>query len=293
MTINGALKIIIRQMEISNYRERTITDYKLHVKKFAEKMDLKYVSEISSENIYEWLHSMNVSAQTKLTRLKCLKAFLSKCKENNWIKVVFWRRINVKVDNKVKEGTKDRDINILLSLLDINDFVQLRTAVSAMLGYRCGLRMRSLALLEEKHIDFERKLLVLDGEIMKNHEDLLLPFDDELYELLLELIKQNNIIRREYKVKNNLIFITKKGLTTLSSPTNNILQKRLKIYSEMYELNNINGHALRRGFAKNLLNKGANIAVISKALGHQSLAVTTKYLHLDKDEVAQALREYL
>mgnify|MGYP003580375914 CR=1 FL=1 len=40
------------------------------------------------------------------------------------------------------------------------------------------------------------------------------------------------------------------------------------------------------GFAKSLLNKGANIAEISKALGHSNLALTTKYLHLDKEEVA-------
>ncbi|MES9754451.1 site-specific integrase [Bacillus wiedmannii] len=55
----------------------------------------------------------------------------------------------------------------------------------------------------------------------------------------------------------------------------------------------MNPHALRRGFAKSLLEKGANISVISKALGHSDISVTTKYLYLDVEEIADNLRSYL
>ncbi|MEH7343701.1 tyrosine-type recombinase/integrase [Bacillus sp. JJ1532] len=51
--------------------------------------------------------------------------------------------------------------------------------------------------------------------------------------------------------------------------------KRLNKYSKQLCLKNINSHALQIGFAQNLLEKGANIARISKALGHGNLAVTT------------------
>jgi len=72
-----------------------------------------------------------------------------------------------------------------------------------------------------------------------------------------------------------------------------MIRKRFAKYSVMYGLPNINPHALRRGFAKRLLNKGAHIAFISKALGHSDIAVTTRYLHIDKEEVANNLRKYL
>ena len=61
----------------------------------------------------------------------------------------------------------------------------------------------------------------------------------------------------------------------------------------MYGLKNITPHALRTGFAKPLHFKWANIAIISKALGHSYISVTTKYLYLDVDEVANNLRSYL
>ncbi|MFD2637538.1 tyrosine-type recombinase/integrase [Piscibacillus salipiscarius] len=54
----------------------------------------------------------------------------------------------------------------------------------------------------------------------------------------------------------------------------------------------MNPHALRRGYANSLLGKGVNLALISKALEHSSLAVTTQYLDIDVEEVIDNLREF-
>lgn len=142
-------------------------------------------------------------------------------------------------------------------------------------------------------MNLENKVLRIDGGIIKNHESIHLPFDDILARVLGALMKQNDIIRKECNVKNDYLFITKNGGRIATSSTNNNITKRLSKHSKDYGLKNINPHALRRGFAKNLLGKGANIALISKALGHSDLAVTTRYLHLDKEEVAESLRNFL
>lgn len=291
--ISDALDVITRQMKVSGNRIRTINDYVIHVEHFKSVTNVQLVTDITADTIYNWLNSMNVSNQTKLTRLKCLKAFLSRCFDNRWIKMKFWKSINIKVDQKVKEGATDHEINVLLSVLNLGNFIQLRDAVAVLSMYKTGIRINTLAQLEECHIDFRNSLLNLDGSIMKNHQQIKLPLNDFLIELLQVLIKQNAVIRREYAKKNNLLFITKYGDVISTSPTHNNIQKRLNKYAKMYGLNNINPHALRRGFAKSLLDKGANVAVISKALGHSDISVTTKYLHLDVDEVMNNLRSYL
>ncbi len=293
MTIEKALEIITRQMTISGNRPRTISDYNVYVNHFAEITKLTYVDEIETDHLYNWLGSMNVSKQTKLTRIKCVKAFLSRCFDNGWVKGRFWRKVNVKVDSHVKEGATDREIRVLLSVLDLNDFVQLRDATALLLMYKTGIRVGTVVKLEKKHVDLEQKILRLDGAIMKNHEQLFLPFDDILHRLLTVLTRQNDEIRREYKQDNQYVFITIHGGIIATGPSNNNIQKRLNKYAKEYGLKNINPHALRRGFAKSLLDKGANIAEISKALGHSNLAVTSQYLHLDKEEIAENLRKYL
>jgi hypothetical protein len=118
LTIDRALMTITRQMEISGNRPRTISDYSIHVNHFKDTTVLAYLNDITAERIYYWLSLMNVSNQTKLIRLKCLKAFLSRCFSNGWIESQFWKPITIRVDSIVKEGVKEREIRTLLSLLD-------------------------------------------------------------------------------------------------------------------------------------------------------------------------------
>jgi integrase/recombinase XerD len=293
ITIHKALTSILRQMKAAGLRERTMDDYELHVNHFAKVTGVTILESVNSEHIYEWLSSMNVNNQTKLTRLKCLKAFLNRCFDIGWVTSNYWRNIRIKVDNPVKEGATDRDIKILLSLLDLTKFVELRDATAVLLMYQTGIRVGTLAKLRTSHIDLDAQMLKMDGGIIKNHQSLYVPFDNTLMTLLTVLIEQNELIRQANRVSNDLLFITKNGDRIKTSQTSNNITKRLGKYAKDYGLKNINPHALRRGFAKNLLSKGANIALISKALGHSDIAVTTRYLHLDRDEVAESLRSFL
>ncbi|WP_326140189.1 tyrosine-type recombinase/integrase [Bacillus swezeyi] len=88
------------------------------------------------------------------------------------------------------------------------------------------------------------------GDIIKNREPLLLPFDDILAQLLSIMLKKNGEIRRAYNKDNTFVFITKYGNQIAAGPSNNNIQKRLNRYAREYGLKNINPHALRRGFAK-------------------------------------------
>jgi len=289
--ISDALIRITRQMEIMGYRERTINDYIYYVDHFANKVGLTYLSDVSNDAILAWLDSMEVSNQTKLTRLKCIKAFLSRCFDNGWFQAKFWRMVNVKVDNVVKIGATEQDVSILLSMLDLSDFVELRDAVAISLMYQCGLRIKTLSLLENKHVDLSKMQLRLGGDILKNRQEIILPLEDDTARLLRVLLKQNEIIRREFLQANGYVFITRQGECVIKG-TNNALQRRLTKYAKTYGLTNVNPHALRRGFAIKLRNKGADVLLISKALGHSDLAVTTKYLGMEKEEVAEELRKY-
>jgi integrase/recombinase XerD len=291
--IDKALTVVVRQMQAAGMRKRTISDYVLHVEHFAKITGCRVLDELTADHIYSWLASMDVSNSTKLIRLKCLKAFLGRCFRNGWITSNFWADIKIKVDAPVKEGATDREIKLLLSMLDLTKFIELRDAAAILLMYQTGIRVGTLSQLGHGHVDLDSKTLRIDGGIIKNHESIYLPFDDILARILDALMKQNDLVRQDRKVNNELLFITMNGGAIASSPTNNNITKRLCKYSREYGLKNINPHALRRGFAKNLLNKGASIALISKALGHSDLAVTTRYLHMDKEEVVNSLREYL
>ena len=293
MTVSKALEIVEKHMRAAGLRERTISDYRTHVTHFANTTGNPAINELTADHVYEWLASMNVSNSTKSIRLKCLKAFFSRCFDNGWIETKFWRNITIRVDRPVKEGATDREVKTLLSVLDLTDFVQLRDAVAILTMYQCGLRVGTLVKLENKHVDLDEKVLKIGGELLKNHSPIYLPFDDTLAKLFSVLMTQNEKIRRTNGVRNDWVFITRRGTPISAVSSHNNIRKRLSIYAKKYGLKNINPHALRRGFAKNLLNKGADLTLISKALGHSDFAVTARYLHIDKEEVVENLRKFL
>ena len=188
-----------------------ITIYNLHVNHFCKITSSVYLSDITTNEIYDWLNSMEVSNVTKLIRLKCLKAFLGKCIDNGWLPMMYWLSINIKVDKNVKKGATKNEIEVLLSLLDTTTFVGLRDAVAILTLYQTGIRINTIGQLAEKHIDFNTLTLNLSGNIMKNHKMLQLPIDNKLAHLLRVLIQHNDKIREYQNQKNENIFISHKG----------------------------------------------------------------------------------
>ncbi|MCR6111545.1 tyrosine-type recombinase/integrase [Bacillus sp. A301a_S52] len=174
--IDRALELILRQMRSAGFRDRTMSDYELHVSHFADTTGAKTLEELTTEHVYDWLSAMHVSNQTKLTRLKCLKAFLSKCLNNGWLDRPFWAQVHVKVDMPVKRGVTEREINVLLTMLDLTRFLELRDATAILTMYQTGIRISTLAQLRESHVDVAAGVLKIDGGLLKNHQAIFLPF---------------------------------------------------------------------------------------------------------------------
>lgn len=292
--VNAALDTVFNQMRIAGNRPRTIDSYAYIFKQFVEVCHIEYVDDINVDKLYHYLDVIDVQSATKLIRLKSIKAVLSKFYNNGWIKDRFWSNIQIKIDKEVKKGAKESDIDTLLQLIDQTTFIGFRDACAVKLMYKTGIRIRTLGELRERHIDFENLCLNLDGSTLKNHKFLKLPIDEEVAAMLKMLIKLNGGIRKHFGTNNQNIFITQNGLQMNTSKSSNCaISKQLNKYGKRFRLENINAHAIRRAYAKNLHDKGASIALISKALGHSDLAVTTQYLDLDVEEVAKDLREYL
>lgn len=289
-----AFLICKEQMRLSNIRPQTIKEYEYNYNRFIETMQIDYLDEINLEVLYRFLDSLgDVSDVTMQSKVRKLKAILNRFHDNGWINRRFWKDLKIKVDTKVKLPANENNLSILLSLLDMSNFIHFRDAVAILTIYKCGLRMSTLVQLEEKHIDFNRRMLIIQGDILKGRDAIKLPIDEELEGFFKRLIQQNNVIRLHYRKQNGYLFISKFGDRIFHENTPNAITKRLSYYARKWQLADINPHAIRRLYAANLLKKGANVALISKALAHKSIATTTQYLGLSTEQVANDLRDYL
>lgn len=293
ITVEQALDIVERQMQAEGRRPRTIMEYRKYVTDYAVKTRTERLQDVSVGGIYEWLSGMKVAPQTRLIRLKCLRAFLERCNTNGWLPEPFWRNIKIKADTPVKQAADARDINRVLAMIDLTDFVGLRDAAAILTLYETGIRLGTLGQLTEDCVDFGRNMLRIPGAMVKDHDALHLPFSGTLAKLYEALIRHNAVIRDANNVDNRYLFVSRRGNKTQTGPTNSIIAKRLNHYRKEFGIKTLSAHSLRRAFATRLLEGGENIAVISRALGHADLSVTSRYLDLSNAEVADALRRHL
>src|SRR5699024_9726065 len=181
-----------------------------------------------------------------------------------------WEGVQVSVDKSVKESTEENDLLLLLNLIDKTTFVGYRDACAILLIYRTGLRLNTIGQLRESHVNFDTLELILDGRIMKGRDMLKLPIDQQVADNLRQLIKANDEVRSFKGTNNDYLFITARGDSIINNEIHtNVISKQLSKYAKEYGLKNISAHAIRRAFAKRLLNQGASVALISKALGHK------------------------
>ena len=141
---------------------------------------------------------MQVSDRTKKIRLKTVKAMLGKLYFNNWLTERFWHNIHIKTDNEVKVSAKEQDIFKLIHYIDQTNFIGFRDVTAILLMFKTGIRISTLCLLREQHVDLENGYLNLDGSTLKNHKLLKLPIDEELIDRLRTLISMNKQIRKHY-----------------------------------------------------------------------------------------------
>lgn len=296
LSIFKAIEIVNRQMQLQGLRHKTLLTYNQTMQKYVEFLNLETVDDINKEGFMNWLESLNhLDKTTQANRFRFVSAILTRFYDNGWLKDQgkFWKDIKIKVDKKVKKAADESELEILLSLIDTTSWIGWRDVTVLVLLYRTGIRIHTLTSLKEEHINFNEKMLVLSGDIMKNGQVLKIPLDDELLMLLERLIKQNHEVRKRYKEKNDYIFISKSGKPTLNDYShNNAISKRINAYSKKYGLS-ISPHKIRRLYATNLVRKKVPLAIISKALGHSSYEVTQRYIEIDADEVADTLRKYL
>lgn len=286
-------EIIATEMRILGKRPRTIHDYRIHSKNMCKINGIEYIDEITRDCLLKFISytkQESISDVSKQTRLRCMKAILNRFLNKGLIELNFWKDISVTVNTEIKEGTTEQEVFKLISLLDFSNYAQFRDATAILLLWETGVRLGSLAGLESHMIDYETHIINFSGAIMKNHRALKLPISEELCEMLSHLIECNEMIKNRNDVETDLVFLTQNGNSISHIQNGNVLTKRISDYKREFGLQNISAHNIRRGFARRLLDNDVSLPIISKALNHSSVEVTSKYLYIDNDEVIDAIK---
>lgn len=175
------------------------------------------------------------------------------------------------------------EIDAMLDAVDQESATGLRNRAIIETMYGCGLRVSELCNLEISRIDFDRRFLVVTG---KGNKQRLVPMSENSIE---EIQNYMHLERPRLKIKpgeENIVFLNVRG-HRLSRQMVFIFLRQVAEQAGIKRT--ISPHTLRHSFATHLLEGGANLRAIQQMLGHESIATTEIYLHLDNTRLREEI----
>ncbi len=177
---------------------------------------------------------------------------------------------------------------VILSVEEVNKLINsiydANHRMAFKLIYNCGLRSSEALYLKPEHVDLDRQVLHIHNG--KGNKDRIVPFPRILKEQLQEMLKHHS--RTDY------VFPSRSNHTR---PCCQTLWQMLikKCCKQCGIIKKVSLHSLRHSYATHLFERGVDISIIQKLLGHKHISSTQIYTHLTKktDDIVRAVVDHL
>lgn len=152
--------------------------------------------------------------------------------------------------------------------------------------YGCGLRVSELCALQISHIDFRNAVMLIRG---KGSKERLVPVNE------VALTRIKNYVDTD---RNDVPIVSADADTMFLNSRGRHLSRVMIFYilrdaaARAGIRTPLSPHTLRHSFATHLLEGGANLRSIQQMLGHESIATTQIYLHIENSRLRQEILEH-
>lgn len=190
-----------------------------------------------------------------------------------------------KIGFKLPEVLTVAEIDTIISTIDLSKPEGQRNRAILETLYSCGLRVSELCTLKLSDLYFEEGFIKVTG---KGNKQRLVPISPRAIKEIRYWLED----RKRWKIKpgfEDYVFLARWG--------NGI--SRIMIFHLIKELaeqagitKNISPHTFRHSFATHLLEGGANLRAIQCMLGHESIATTEIYTHIDRHMLRSEIIEH-
>ncbi len=263
----------------------TYDNYRRNLNYIVEYLTWKNVlttDQITFEKIYLYIdfeRSKGNKNNTIRARIGILKQALEYSENNGYISSNALRKFKLppKDDIETKIIPQDiiKDIFAYMNNLDKQKKVNYRNIAVTYLLYDTGIRFNEMRELRLKNIDLENREIFLTKTKSKKYRTVIMSESTKVK--LIEYIEFCNV--------TDYLYVNVETNERINRVHYYKFLERVRIALSIPKDISISPHKYRHTMATVSLNNGANIEYVRKVLGHSSLIITQKYLHLDKTEI--------
>ncbi len=273
-----------------NASPHTIASYKrdlIQLARYLEerKIVLRRIDNVILRGFLAKLQENKNKKSTIARKLAAIRSFFQFCIKKKWLE-----------DNPAKAVATPKQEKHMPSFLSEDEMAQfldlpqtrrpldLRDRAALELLYATGMRVSELAGLNLDDLNFSERLIRVRG---KGKKERLVPFGKKAEDSLTFYIRSRPQVNKG-KIEANAVFLNYRGERLTSRSVERIVDKYIRLTALRRK---ISPHSLRHSFASHLLSRGADLRVIQELLGHESLATTQKYTHLDLKQLLDVYKK--
>ncbi|MGJ9385586.1 tyrosine-type recombinase/integrase [Salipaludibacillus sp. CF4.18] len=281
-----------------NYSINTLTSYAFDLRLFGDFLLNNnrsiFLDDINSSSVRRFIQDQvlnhSIKPRTLQRRISCLKSYCQYCLKENYMKVDFMAGIQA--------PKSDKNLPVYMSLVDLKRLfaflekdqrsLAVRNEVMFKLLATTGMRRQEIVDLTWGQLDLHVNTILVKG---KGKKERLLP----LHPIVIPLITSyRDLLMEQQKHYSEPIFCNKNGDQLNPRGLHKIFKEVLEhagLPSHRFSL-----HHLRHTFATLLLQENkdkVDLKTLQELLGHESLATTSMYTHIDFEQKKKAIHSFL
>ncbi len=271
--------------------ENTIEAYLNDIKKlFSFLMDegvsLRDIKLKDLQHFSNQLHTLGIHARSQARILSGIKSFFNFLLLESYIEADPSELLeSPKIGFKIPEILSVEEIDDMIATIDLSSNEGQRNRAIIETLYSCGLRVSELTGLKISELYLEENFIRVTG---KGSKQRLVPISDRaIHEIKLYFYHRNELdVKKE---SQDILFLNRRGRQL----TRNMIFIIIQNAAEAAGIDKkVSPHTLRHSFATHLLEGGANLRVIQSMLGHESIATTEIYTHVDRERLRSEIIEH-
>jgi len=190
-----------------------------------------------------------------------------------------------KIGLKLPEFLTLQEINDIIGSIDLSLPEGRRNRAILETLYSCGLRVSELIHLRFSDLYLDEGFIKVEG---KGQKQRLVPISSTaIKEINLYLLDRCRIeVKKGYE---DVLFLNRRGAMLTRVMVFYIIKQQTEA-AGIHKT--VSPHTFRHSFATHLLEGGANLRAIQQMLGHERIATTEIYTHLDRDFLRSEILEH-
>lgn len=276
MTLSDSIEEFILEQRCRGHSPRTIEYYDLVLRRFGEFAALEALTDVDQitltvcKRFYLSLTEQQLSSVSIQSYVRGFRAYVEWLYESEYLDEDLCERFKLpKATRKVIDILTDEELRRLLASFDTSTFSGLRDYTICTLMIDSGLRLHEVVTLQSKYVHLEEGYLIVTG---KGDRERVVPFGSFTAASLRAYASE----KRSWCPPIASFFVTVDG----EPITDNTLKDVFRRLKDRADIPRLHPHLIRHTFATKYLSNGGDIYTLQRILGHSSLDMVKKYLHL-------------